>query len=255
MANAMDWLGVGSACSPAQDADDDDDDPRRRPRGRDASPETPHSAIRRGALRGLHEHHDGMSSEEESDGPNRARSGRDGKSEYASSEEYSDYTRGLSYSESEGEGGARFNGQGAASKWRSAGQTLGAVATLKSSLKSPSAVKREQKKATFALMKDEERHVLDDPEHEGASRGQQRGKLVGGGSGQRGCGQGLARRTSLRRRRRHLTIRVVHRVLGRVHDGAALCDHIPAAVRGCLRPGRTPTCPRARCRRRSLRFC
>ena len=67
MANAMDWLGVGSACSPAQDADDDDDDPRRRPRGRDASPETPHSAIRRGALRGLHEHHDGMSSEEESD--------------------------------------------------------------------------------------------------------------------------------------------------------------------------------------------
>ena len=47
MANAMDWLGVGSACYPAQDADDDDDDPRRRPRGRDASPETPtlgHSA-------------------------------------------------------------------------------------------------------------------------------------------------------------------------------------------------------------------
>ena len=189
MANAMDWLGVGSACSPAQDADDDDDDPRRRPRGRDASPETPHSAIRRGALRGLHEHHDGMSSEEESDGPNRARSGRDGKSEYASSEEYSDYTRGLSYSESEGEG-ARFNGQGAASKWRSAGQTLGAVATLKSSLKSPSAVKREQKKATFALMKDEERHVLDDPNMKERLAGSNAGSWSGAGAGNEAAAKG-----------------------------------------------------------------
>ena len=42
----MDRLGVGSACSPAQDADDDDDDPRR-PR-RNSPQETPHSEVRRG---------------------------------------------------------------------------------------------------------------------------------------------------------------------------------------------------------------
>ena len=187
MASAMDWLGVGSACSPAQDADDDDDDPRR-PR-RNSPQETPHSEVRRGPLRGLDEH-DGWSDEDEdSDGPNRNRSGRDGRSEYASSQEYSDYARGLSYSESEGEN-ARSNGQGGASTWRAASQTLGAVATLKSSLKSPSAVRREQKKATFAVIEDEERHVLDDPAMKHRLTGNNAGSWSGAGAGDEAAAKG-----------------------------------------------------------------
>lgn len=184
----MDWLGVGSACSPAQDADDDDDDPRRRPR-RNSPQETPHSEVRRGPLRGLDDH-DGWSDEDEdSDGPNRNRSGRDGRSEFASSQEDSDYARGLSYSESEGEG-ARSNGQAGASKWRAASQTLGAVATLKSSLKSPSAVRREQKKATFAVIEDEERHVLDDPVMKHRLTGNNAGSWSGAGAGDEAAAKG-----------------------------------------------------------------
>ena len=184
----MDWLGVGSACSPAQDADDDDDDPRRRPR-RNSPQETPHSEVRRGPLRGLDDH-DGWSDEDEdSDGPNRNRSGRDGRSEFASSQEDSDYARGLSYSESEGEG-ARSNGQAGASKWQAASQTLGAVATLKSSLKSPSAVRREQKKATFAVIEDEERHVLDDPAMKHRLTGNNAGSWSGAGAGDEAAAKG-----------------------------------------------------------------
>mmetsp|Transcript_277 Transcript_277/g.1191 ORF Transcript_277/g.1191 Transcript_277/m.1191 type:complete len:825 (+) Transcript_277:171-2645(+) len=188
MASAMDWLGVGSACSPAQDADDDDDDPRRRPR-RNSPQETPHSEVRRGPLRGLDDH-DGWSDEDEdSDGPNRNRSGRDGRSEFASSQEDSDYARGLSYSESEGEG-ARSNGKAGASKWQAASQTLGAVATLKSSLKSPSAVRREQKKATFAVIEDEERHVLDDPVMKHRLTGNNAGSWSGAGAGDEAAAKG-----------------------------------------------------------------
>jgi len=184
----MDWLGVGSACSPAQDADDDDDDPRRRPR-RNSPQETPHSEVRRGPLRGLDDH-DGWSDEDEdSDGPNRNRSGRDGRSEFASSQEDSDYARGLSYSESEGEG-ARSNGKAGASKWQAASQTLGAVATLKSSLKSPSAVRREQKKATFAVIEDEERHVLDDPVMKHRLTGNNAGSWSGAGAGDEAAAKG-----------------------------------------------------------------
>lgn len=184
----MDWLGVGSACSPAQDADDDDDDPRRRP-PRNSPQETPHSEVRRGPLRGLDDH-DGWSDEDEdSDGPNRNRSGRDGRSEFASSQEDSDYARGLSYSESEGEG-ARSNGQAGASKWQAASQTLGAVATLKSSLKSPSAVRREQKKATFAVIEDEERHVLDDPAMKHRLTGNNAGSWSGAGAGDEAAAKG-----------------------------------------------------------------